>query len=187
MKNKVKSLKFRRRREGKTNYSKRLNMLKSYNNRLIVRKSLKTITIQIAKYDPKGDTILCSVSSSTLKKNGWDYSKKSIPAAYLTGLKIAKVAQSKGIKKAILDTGLIRSIKGNKIYAAVKGVVDGGLEVPVDEKMFPKEDRLKGENIKKYAETTKSPIQFSKYNKENKNVKSITEVFEKTKKSIETE
>lgn len=44
---------FRRRREGKTNYHKRLKLLKSKKPRLVVRKTLNHHIAQIVVYDPK--------------------------------------------------------------------------------------------------------------------------------------
>jgi len=39
--------------------------------------------------------------------------------------------------KAILDTGLVRTTTGNKVFGALKGAADGGLWVPHSEKRFP--------------------------------------------------
>ncbi len=138
---------FRRRREGKTNYRKRLALLKSGKHRLVVRKSLKYITVQIIGYDEVGDRTVVSVSSKQLRSFGWQFSCDNIPAAYLTGMLIAKKAGEKKIKEVVLDTGLYTSTKGSRIYAVVKGVRDGGLQINVDEKMFPSEDRIAGKHI----------------------------------------
>ena len=142
---------FRRRREGKTDYKKRLKLLLSKKPRLVVRRSLKYIIAQIIEFDPKGDKTLVAASSKELKKLGWNFACDNLPAAYLTGLLIAKKAKGK-VKEAILDTGLYRSIKGNRIYAVVKGAIDGGLNVPVDEQMFPNEDRIRGKHIQKFKD-----------------------------------
>ena len=64
---------FRRRREGKTNYKKRLKLLLSKKPRLVVRKSLKYIRAQIVEFDKKGDKTLASAFSRELKKLGWKY------------------------------------------------------------------------------------------------------------------
>ena len=60
----------KRRREGKTDYRKRLKLLKSKKPRLVVRKSLKHVRAQIIKYSPKGDETLVSATSEELKKFG---------------------------------------------------------------------------------------------------------------------
>jgi len=102
---------------------------------------------------------------------------------------MAKIAQRKGITEALVDIGITTSIKGSKIYSVVKGLRDGGLKIPADEKMFPSEERIKGEHIKKYAETsnTKNKNQFTNYLKNNIKPENITNLFEETKKKIMSE
>ena len=138
---------FRRKREGKTNYRKRLNLLKSGLPRLVLRKTNKYIIAQIVNYDPKGDKVLLTINSKVLQKMGWKYGCKNLPAAYLLGLLVGKKAKEMNIKKMILDIGLHRATKGNRLFAVVKGVIDSGIEVPFDESMFPSEDRLSGKHI----------------------------------------
>jgi len=146
---------FRRRREGKTNYKKRLKLLLSGKPRLVVRKSLKYINTQIIVFDEKGDRTLVAANSKELKKLGWEYACDNVPAAYLTGLLIGKKALKKGIKEAILDIGLYPSTRGSRLYAVVKGAIDAGLHVPCDEKMFPSEERIRGKHIASYLEKFK--------------------------------
>ena len=145
----------RRRREGKTNYRKRLKLLLSGKPRLVVRKTNRYIIAQIIEFDKKGDRTLVGILSKELKKYGWNYSFKNLPASYLTGLILAKKALEKGIKEAILDIGLHSSTKGSRIYALVKGCLDAGLKVPVSEEMLPEEKRLRGEHISSYLEKFK--------------------------------
>ena len=57
---------FRRRREGKTNYHKRLALLKSGKPRLVVRKTLNHHVAQIVLYDPKGDRTIVSAHTREL-------------------------------------------------------------------------------------------------------------------------
>jgi len=149
MKNKLKRIKYRRKREGKTDYSKRLRMLVSPLPRLVIRKSLKNIIAQIVAYDPKGDKVLASADSVQLKKLGWKLSRNNTPASYLVGLMIGKRAVKAGIKQAITDIGLETSVKGSKIYAVVKGASDAGLKVPHSAEIIPTEDRIMGKHIKK--------------------------------------
>jgi large subunit ribosomal protein L18 len=150
---------FRRRREGKTDYKKRLKLLLSKKPRLVVRRSLKYITAQIVKFEPgKGDTTLVAVTSRNLKKLGWRYACDNLPSAYLTGLSIGVKALEKGIKEAVLDIGLYRSIKGTRIYAVAKGAVDAGLKINVNEKMFPGEERIRGEHIANYLQKFKDIV-----------------------------
>jgi len=138
---------FKRRREGKTDYKKRLKLLFSKKPRLVVRKSLKYVKAQIVEFDESGDKTLASASSQKLKSFGWKFAFDNLPSAYLTGLLIGKKALEKGIKEAVLDIGLRPSTKGSKIYALVKGAIDTGLKVPCDEKVFPSEEKISGKHI----------------------------------------
>jgi large subunit ribosomal protein L18 len=156
---------FRRRREGKTDYSKRLALLKSEMPRIVVRKSLKYITAQIVEYDAIGDKTIASATSRQLQALGWKFSCDNIPAAYLTGLLIAKKAVEKKVKKAVLDIGIYESTKGSRIYAVVKGARDGGLELAVKEEMFPSEDRISGKHIASQEKFKDMPAQFEKIKK----------------------
>ena len=142
-------VKRRRRREGKTDYIMRYNLLKGRTPRLIVRILNKMITVQIAEYKPKGDSVLVSTNSLELKKHGWQ-PKRNIPTAYLTGVLIGKRATAKGIKKAILDIGLQRPHKKGKIFAVLKGALDAGLEINHDKKSLPSEERITGKHIEEY-------------------------------------
>jgi len=146
---------FRRRREGKTNYRKRLKLLLSKKPRLVVRKSLKYINAQIVVFNGCDKTIT-AVNSKILRKHGWKYSCKNLPACYLTGILIAKKALEKGIKEVVLDMGLYPSTKGSKIYAVVKGALDAGLKIPCSEEVLPSEERIRGEHIKNYLEKFKN-------------------------------
>jgi len=150
------TVRYRRRREGKTNYDKRLELLKGKKERLIIRRTNTQLILQIAKYEPNGDKVLVSVQSTELKKHGWKHSAKNIPAAYLAGMLLAKKAKEKKINEAVLDIGLQTPTHGNRIFASLKGVIDGGLNVPANDKVFPKDDRLKGAHIAGYIEKSKT-------------------------------
>ncbi len=153
------SVKFRRRREKKTNYRKRRIMLLSGRVRFVVRRTNKRIICHIVESKAGQDRTLCWADSRELKKYGWNHAVSNIPAAYLTGYLCAKKSKK---KKAILDMGLFRSTKGSRIYACVKGAIDGGMDIPVNEDILPKEDRIKGKHIKedmeKLFEKVKSKI-----------------------------
>jgi large subunit ribosomal protein L18 len=154
---------FRRRREGKTNYRSRLALLKSKKPRAVVRKSISGTTIQLIDYDPEGDRVLAQASYKDLKKLGWKYSLKDVSASYLVGLMAGIRAKRAEIPEAVLDIGLLEPTRGNRAFAALKGMVDAGLEIPHSENIFPEEDRLlaKQKDIKgfdKDFETMKSKI-----------------------------
>ncbi len=152
---------FKRRREGRTDYSKRLGLLKSGKPLLVVRKSLNYITAQIVEFNGKGDKVVASVTSRELKKLGWNFACDNLPAAYLTGLLIGKKLQGKG-KETILNSGLYPSVKGSRIYAVVKGAKDAGLNVPIEEESLPSDQRLKGEHIASNEKFKSLPSEFEK-------------------------
>lgn len=137
---------FKRRRENKTNYKKRLGLLKSGKTRLVIRKSLCNISVQFINYKPEGDQTVVSTVSTELKKLGWNKTG-NVPAAYLTGFLAGKKAKEKKVGEAILDLGLQTSTKGSRIYAALKGVLDSGINIPHSKDILPSEDRIKGKHI----------------------------------------
>lgn len=143
---------FRRRKEGKTNYDRRLKLLLSKKPRLVVRKSVNYLTVQLIKSGAKGDVTLLSATSKELKKMGWKFSCDTVPASYLLGLVIGKKAKGKNIPEAILDHGLYASTKGSRIYAVVKGASDAGLKVPADSEMFPSDERLSGKHLSQFSQ-----------------------------------
>ena len=138
---------FRRRREFKTNYRYRLKLLKSRLPRAVVRKSLKHTIVQFIKFDAEGDQVLATASSIELKKLGWDGSTSNLPAAYLTGLLAGKRAIKQNIDSAVLDIGLHPPVKGSKIFASLRGIIDAGISVPHGDEILPKEDRINGKHI----------------------------------------
>lgn len=141
----------RRKREGKTDYRKRLKLLQAGVPRLVVRRSLNHVAAQIVSFEEKGDRVIASAHSKELAKLGWQGGTSNLPAAYLVGLLCATRAKKKGAAKAVLDAGLGVLVKGSKIFAALKGALDAGLEIPHSEEVLPSESRIKGEHITSYA------------------------------------
>ena len=140
----------RRQREGRTDYRRRLKLLKSRKIRIVVRKSLKNTQVQFVEYNPKGDKILVSAVSNELIKNyNWKYSLSTTPAAYLTGLLAGKKAKEHGINEGIFDIGRHMPTTESKIFAALKGVLDTGINCPHDNAKIPSEDRLMGKHLNK--------------------------------------
>jgi large subunit ribosomal protein L18 len=62
-------------------------------------------------------------------------------------LALAKKALSAGHTEAILDIGLAASSPGSRVFAALKGMIDGGLEIPHGDSVLPQEDRINGVHI----------------------------------------
>ena len=149
----------RRRRKSDTDYRKRLELLKSRKTRIVVRKSLKNTVVQFVEYHETGDKILASASSDEIvKKFKWKYSTSSTPAAYLTGLLAGKKAVEKGIEEGVLDIGRYVPVTGSKVFAALRGVLDAGVECPHNEEKLPSDDRSHGQHLKKEIMPTVNDI-----------------------------
>ena len=83
---------FRRRRQGRTDYRRRLRLLRSGLARAVVRKSLNQTQVQIVSYGEGGDRVLVSAVGAELRELGWTGGTGNVPAAYLVGLVIALLA-----------------------------------------------------------------------------------------------
>lgn len=140
----------RRRREGKTDYRRRKAVLLSHLPFLSVSVSGKNVLVQFVSPGQGGDKVIASAHSRELLKYGWTGSRKGTPAAYLTGLLAGLKARGK-VDKAILYTGLRPFVHGSRITAALKGILDAGISMPVDPKTLPTEERLTGGHIASYA------------------------------------
>jgi large subunit ribosomal protein L5e len=157
-------VKYRRRREGKTDFYARKRLIiqdkNKYNSpkyRFVVRVANKEVTCQIAHAKIEGDVIVAAAYSHELKRYGMPVGLNNYAAAYATGLLLARRVLTKlnladkykgqtnpdgndyNVEeledgphpfRAYLDVGLHRTTTGSKIFAALKGVTDGGLEVP---------------------------------------------------------
>lgn len=187
--------KFRRRREGKTDYYARkrlvINSKNKYNMkkyRLVVRFTNKFVICQVIFSELKGDKVLASAYSSELPRYGVKVGLKNYPAAYCTGLLVARRVLAKvgladiytgtgddevtgevniASKKSTgydkdhfvpedqldedrrpfrcnLDVGLKATTMGSKLFAALKGASDGGLDIPHTAKLFPGYEKIDG-------------------------------------------
>jgi len=180
--------------------------------RLIVRTTNKDVVAQIAYSRMQGDIIVCAAYSHELPRYGLKVGLKNYAAHYCTGLLLARrVLQKFKMDKlypgqveadgeefcvepvddgprpfrCFLDVGLTRTTTGNKVFGALKGALDGGLDIPHSNKRFPGYDTdakefdaethcgyIFGSNIKEYMESLKEEDdetyakQFSRYIKE---------------------
>tara|TARA_Y100000310_G_scaffold342247_1_gene444601 strand:- start:18582 stop:19169 length:588 start_codon:yes stop_codon:yes gene_type:complete len=188
-KTKIYTLQLRRKREGSTNYRKRLKILASRKPRLVVRRSLKNIQASITEYDKKGDLVRVSAHSSSLKKIGWKYNSGNLPAAYLVGFLLGKHAGEK-FGEIIFDIGLNKSIKGSRIYGVLTGALDAGLKIPHSKEILPSKERVMGKHIADYGVTLKKDEvsfkkQFGFYAKNNTDPVDIVKNFEEVKNNID--
>jgi large subunit ribosomal protein L18 len=161
----MKTLK-KRRREGKTDYLKRLNLLKSERPRLVFRKSNKYFVSQYVESSEARDKIVFGISSKELLKHGWPEkfsgSLKSIPAAYLTGYLMGKKIKEKKLKEPVVDFGMKRVLYKTRIFGFLKGLIDSGIKISCKEDAFPEEERISGKKLKedfsKHLEEVKKNI-----------------------------
>lgn len=172
-------VKYRRRREGKTDYYARRKLVAQSKNkyntpkyRLVVRFSNKDVIAQVAYAKLEGDVILTAAYSHELPRYGIKVGLTNYAACYATGLLCARrlltklgladtykgneeaaaPAEDGGLYhveeegdvrpfRAFLDVGLVRTTTGSKVFAVMKGAVDGGLDIPHNEKRFPGYDK----------------------------------------------
>jgi len=177
-------VKFRRRREGKTDYRQRKRLCAQDKNkyqtpkyRLVVRFTNRFVICQIAYSQIDGDKIMCSASSKELARYGLDVGLKNYAAAYCTGLLVARRLLNKiGLDeiyegntevngevvstdidkktyfvdevdddrrpfRCFLDVGCKATTTGCRIFGALKGAADGGLDIPHSHKRFPGYDK----------------------------------------------
>jgi large subunit ribosomal protein L5e len=133
--------------------------------RFVVRRTNTKIICQIAYSTISGDRILCQAMSTELPRYGITIGLKNYAAAYATGLLLARrllkqvgmdtafVGKEKATGdefhvsddfegerrpfKAFLDCGLYRTTVGARIFGALKGACDGGIDIPHSVKRFP--------------------------------------------------
>lgn len=119
---------FRRRREGKTDYYARKRLVTQnkakYNTpkyRLVVRFTNKDIICQIISSTLKGDIVFTAAYSHELPRYGIKHGLTNWPAAYATGLLIAR--------RALQKLGLDKTYEGveeaNGEYELTEAVEDG--------------------------------------------------------------
>jgi len=142
---------FRRRREGRTNYHARNRLVVASRPRMVVRRTNRHIICQIITAHLEGDKTHVAVNSAELRKFGYEGSLNNTPAAYLTGMLLGVRSLNAGYPGAILDIGLRRATKGARVFAALKGAVETGFDMPHNEEILPADDRCKGEHIAAYA------------------------------------
>ncbi len=58
-------------------------------------------------------------------------------------------AKAAGTASAVLDAGLRHPTDGGRLAAALKGLLDAGVEIPHGEGGFPSADRLNGTHLAK--------------------------------------
>merc|ERR1719464_2227088 len=159
--------KFRRRRQGKTDYYARkrlvINDKDKYDSkkyRFVVRRTNRRILCSIVYSTIQGDMTVTSADSQELRGYGLNCGLTTYATGLLAARRLLKAKQMadmyKGNKnpdgalysvqdhmgdrrpfKAYLDVGLVRTTTGNRVFGAMKGACDGGLNIPHNEQRFP--------------------------------------------------
>ncbi|KAI5188588.1 large subunit ribosomal protein L5e [Nematocida sp. AWRm77] len=106
-------LPFRRRREGRTDYRQRQNMIRhnksnygEVKSRFVVRITNQKVICQIVQAYKVGDKVVCTAESTELKKYGITFGLKNYSAAYATGFLCAR--------KMLCKLGLSETFKGKE-------------------------------------------------------------------------
>lgn len=181
---------FRRRREKKTDFYLRRRLVLSGKPRLVVRPSSRHMVAQIIEAHPESDATVASSHSSELGSYGWKGSTGNLPAAYLTGLLLALRAKSRGIEGAIFDVGVKKTLAGSRVYAALKGTLEGGLAVSHEENVLPSNNRIRGEHIASYGVLLMNSDEdtyrkcFSRLLSQEARPETLPELFESTRSQI---
>lgn len=158
----------RRRKENKTDYKKRFNLLKSGMPRIVFRKTNTQVLAQYVISNEAQDKVEFGISSKDLVSYGWPEkskgSLKSTTASYLVGYYAGKKILNGEMKKPIVDFGMENMIYKSRVFGFLKGLVDAGVEVGHREDSFPDESRIKGEHMKNQVpfEEIKSKLENAK-------------------------
>ncbi|KAI8014893.1 60S ribosomal protein L5 [Camellia lanceoleosa] len=81
-----------------------------------------------------GDMVLAAAYAHELPHFWLEVGLTNYAAAYCTGLLLAP--ESRRPFRALLDVGLLRTTTGNHVFGAIKGALDGGLDIPHSDKRF---------------------------------------------------
>ena len=183
-------LAFRRRREARTNYRLRRALILSGLPLVVVRRSLRYIYVSVVVPKPNGDFTIAAANSKELVKRFNLASGKNLPAAYLTGLLAGFRSKKAGVKKAVLNLGVAWSKKASIPFAAIQGMIDAGVEIPIGEEAKVDWSRIRGEHIASYAKYLREVDEetykrrFSKYIEKDLNPEDIPAKFDEIRETI---
>jgi len=143
-----------RRKKFKTDYGKRLKILKGRKPRIVLRKTNKYIIVQYVGSKEAKDKVILGLTSKKLLNYGWPKkfqgSLKSIPASYLIGFLIGKKIVNEKLEMPIVDFGMIKNVHKTRIYACLKGLIDAEIKLKFNKEksLFPDENSIEGKNLK---------------------------------------
>ena len=79
-----------------------------------------------------------------------------------------------------LDLGLVRATKGNRVFAAMKGAIDGGINIPHDPKIFPQKKKEEKKPTKAVPPPKKGKKEDKKEDKKKEKKEDDEEEFDGT-------
>lgn len=233
-------VKYKRRRECKTDYYARRrlviqdkNKYKTPKYRFVVRISNRDIVCQIFSADMTHDVCFMAAYAHELPRYGLKVGLTNYAAAYCVGLLLARRVNSKlGLDyegtdevtgeefhveadpegkapfRALLDVGLRRTTTGARLFGALKGACDGGLDIPHNDRRFPGTEEIShdftpdpemhkkyifGGHVGEYMESLQEDDdeayqkQFSQYIKESIGSDDLEGLYETVHKAIRAE
>jgi len=206
------------------------NKYNSPKRRFVVRFTNRDIICQVVYSRIDGDHVIAAAYSHELPRYGIKLGLTNYAAAYATGYLLARrvlqklkldtkfkgtkkvtgrdylvQAQPKGPRpfKALLDVGLARTSTGSRVFAAMKGMCDGGINVPHSEKRFvgfdSEAETLDAEVLRKYIfgghvadymkklleeDPARYDAQFSRYKKEGITADKLEAIYAEAHKQI---
>jgi len=151
--------------------------------RFVFRKTNKDLICQIIAADLDHDVVLAAAYAHELTRYGVKAGLTNYAAAYCTGLLLARRINAKyNLKyegatevtgehylvdaeddgpapfRAYLDVGLMRTTTGARVFGALKGACDGGLDIPHSDRRFPGSKKTDGKNYEPDAEVHRKYI-----------------------------
>ena len=198
--------------------------------RLVVRFTSTRVIAQVVFATIQGDKVFTSADSNELRRFGLTAGLTNYASAYATGLLVARrllkkvqldgmyVGNAKDLGKnydssqdekerrpfkVILDVGLKATTTGSKVFSVLKGVADGGVNIPHSNSRFPGfnpddaeadnkvlRERVLGVHVDKYLKhlkgTERETLQFKRWLDclKTSGAKSVEELYKKVHAEI---
>ncbi|EMS47485.1 60S ribosomal protein L5-1 [Triticum urartu] len=130
-------VKFKRRRQGKTDYRARLRLTNQDKNKYNTPK-YRFVPYLFSSTDLIRHVAYCTgllLARRVLKCRDLDQEYEGNVEATGEDFSVEPADERRPFR-ALLDVGLIRTTTGNRVFGALKGALDGGLDIPHSDKRF---------------------------------------------------
>lgn len=195
---------------------------------LVLSCTSRDICAQVVAATVVGDQILTSAYAHELPRYGVKLGLTNFAAAYCVGLLCARrLLQKMGLDelykgkeevdgemfeiepdedkrpfRCLLDVGIVNTTTGHKVFAVMKGAIDGGLDIPHNEKRFPAytkdegfdaevlKQHIFGEHVQEYMnyleeeDEERYTLQFGRYIKEGIKGDDLPGIYESAHEAI---